>query len=130
MPATISIDHRNETTLRRNTTSTSATASSPAPIAGPTKIPTLSSVLVVPLEAVSSSVVLASCGVIAPSAARNDDPPNDVRIASTKIGSAGVSAYRQRVAAAIRTAQYRSLKIITRLREYLSANVERNGVAM
>jgi hypothetical protein len=66
-------------------------------------------VLDVPLEAVSSSVVLASCGVIAPWAARNEEPPNDVRTASAKMGRAGVPAYRQAVAAAIRIAQYRSL---------------------
>ena len=78
----MSIDHTNDATFRRKTISTSATASSPAAMAGPTKIARLSRVLAVPLEAVSSSVVFASCGVMAPWAARNDEPPNEVRIAS------------------------------------------------
>src|SRR3954466_14474794 len=105
MPETMYIDQANDATLTRNTISTSATASSPAPIAGPTKIARLSRVLAVPLEAVSSSVVLASWGGMAPWAAPNDDPPNEVRIPRAKTGSAGVSAYRQIVAAVTRTAE-------------------------
>ena len=105
MPDTISIDQRNDTTLRRKTSSTSATTRRPAPRAGPMKIARLSRVLEVPLEAVSSSVVFASWGVIAPWAARKDEPPKEVRVASTNTGHAGVSAYRQMVAAAISTAQ-------------------------
>ena len=98
MPETISIDSRNDAALKRNTSSTSATASRPAPIAGPTKIARLSRVLAVPFEAVSSSGVRASCGVMAPWAARNDEPPKEVSAASAKIGHAGVPAYRQIVA--------------------------------
>ena len=105
MPATISIDHRKDTTFSKNTISTSAIASRPAPIAGPTKMARLSSVLAVPLDAVSSSVVFASCGVMAPWAARKDELPKEVSTASAKIGRAGVPAYRHRVAAVIRTAQ-------------------------
>src|SRR3954447_16649648 len=105
MPETMYIDQRNDATFSRNTISTSAIARRPAPMAGPTEMARLSRALAVPLEAASSSVVLASWGVMAPWAARNEDPPNEVRTASTKIGRAGVPAYRQSVAPVIVIAQ-------------------------
>ncbi len=79
----ISIDHTNVSTLSRNTTSTSATTRRRAPMEGPMKNARLSSVLEVPLDAVSSSGRFASDGISARWAGRNAVLAMEVSVAST-----------------------------------------------
>ena len=84
-------------------------------------------VLDVPFDAVSSWGLLASVGINARWAHRNGVPSSDDRVASTKMGAAGVSRTRHNVAAITRTARIRSEKIMTFLRGLRSDHVAAKG---
>ena len=87
------------TAFSKKTVWMSVTAINKAPSVGPTKNERLSMVLPVPLEAVSSSGVEASAGINARCAQRNGVPSSPAKVASTKIGAAGVSRTRHSPAA-------------------------------
>ena len=128
-PITKAVDHRKVQALTRNTTWTSATPSSRAPRAGPTKKARLSKVLEVPLDAVSSSGRLASAGISARWAGRNAPPISEVSVARTKTVAGGRSRARHSAARATRPARMRSAPIITFLRGSRSAMVAATGEA-
>ena len=127
MPRTRTVDQAKVAALRKKTVWTSVAAMSTAPSVGPTKNERLSSVLPVPFDAVSSSGVLASAGISARWAQRNGVPSRPARVASTKIGAAGVSRTRHSPAATTRTSRIRSAPTMTLLRGSRSASMDARG---
>ncbi len=128
--STIAIDHTKVRALTRNTTCTVVKPSSTADSAGPAKKASESTVLAVPLAAVSSSGRSARLGRSARCATRNGVPSSDDAVARTNTGAAGVSRNRQVAAPVTSSARARSASSISRLRDILSARVELNGAVI
>ena len=126
-PETSAMDQMKVATLTRKTAWVSATPSRVAASAGPTKNDMASMVLAVPLAAVSSSGRVASVGSRERWATWNGVLAREARVASTKMGAAGVSRKRQTAAAVTSRALIRSARIISAFRDILSARADVNG---
>ena len=113
--------------LKRSTTGTLVVASNSPAIAGPTKNERLSSVLLVPLAAVSSSGRVTREGVKARRAGRNGVPTTDAVPASTNTRITA-SLHTQTAAEVMSTIRTRSEVMRIRFRSCRSAKVEVNGV--
>ena len=112
---------------KRRTIGTLVVASSRPAIAGPTKNDRLSSVLLVPLAAVSSSGRVTSEGISARKAGRNGVPTTEAVPASTKTRIVA-SAQMPTAAETMRTNRIRSEPTRIILRLCRSARVAVNGV--
>ncbi len=120
-------DQANVAALKRSTTGALVVASSRPASAGPAKKDRLSSALLVPLAAVSSSGRLTREGSSARMAGRNGVPTTEAVPARTKT-STGRSAQMSRAAPVMRTIRRRSEVTIRSLRSCRSARVAVNGV--